>query len=298
MTIFTSIVEKNKGLSRCWWISVGLTLACAHHAESKEEQTDCRAERRSDKKSSAVKRKEGQSVNTDTSVTVEKSPEVDHVVGNTKHCPESGTVQNFTEHNDIPQMIVSYNNGLGLNVSQELKNKIINGQYIDLAKMFVNSNEPQKQSLVMVNGELQATEKNAKNITNIQQWTDAFIIFASIYLEGHPTKALDLLKYMNDVRLAAARSSGLGFKEYDQQFRLKLAKNPSGAWGTVDPELWLIYITPISRSFLAADTQNQSQNSKCYTYNFQGSCFKAPCSYLHQCMKCNAQHPLAICPKK
>lgn len=64
-------------------------------------------------------------------------------------------------------MIVSYNNVLGLNVSQELKNKIINGQYVDLAKMFVNSNEPQKQSLVMVNGELQATEKNAKNITNI-----------------------------------------------------------------------------------------------------------------------------------
>uniref|UniRef100_A0A8W8K4R6 Uncharacterized protein n=1 Tax=Magallana gigas TaxID=29159 RepID=A0A8W8K4R6_MAGGI len=35
------------------------------------------------------KEKRGQSVNTDTSVTVEKSPEVDHVVGNTKHCPES-----------------------------------------------------------------------------------------------------------------------------------------------------------------------------------------------------------------
>lgn len=98
------------------------------------------------------------------------------MVGNT-NCPESGTVQNFTEHNDIPQMIVSYNNVLGLNVSQGLKNKIINGQYVDLAKMFVNSNEPQKQ-------------------------------------------------------------------------------------------------------------------------NFQGSCLKAPCSYLHQCIKCNAQHPLAICPKK
>lgn len=108
------------------------------------------------------KEKRGQSANTDTLVTVEKSPEVDHVVGNTKPCPESGTVQNFTGHNDIPQMIVSYNNVLGLNVSQELKNKIINGQYVDLAKMFVNSNEPQKQSLVMVNGELQATEKKCK----------------------------------------------------------------------------------------------------------------------------------------
>lgn len=48
------------------------------------------------------------------------------MVGNTNPCPESSTVENFTEHNDIPQMIVSYNNVLGLNVSQEVKNKIYN----------------------------------------------------------------------------------------------------------------------------------------------------------------------------
>eukprot|EP00105_Crassostrea_gigas_P009786 XP_011424869.1 PREDICTED: uncharacterized protein LOC105326498 isoform X2 [Crassostrea gigas] len=40
------------------------------------------------------KEKRRQSVNTDTLVTVEKSPEVDHVVGNTKHCPESGAATN------------------------------------------------------------------------------------------------------------------------------------------------------------------------------------------------------------
>jgi hypothetical protein len=32
--------------------------------------------------------------------------------------------------------------------------------------------------------------------------------------------------------LAAAKSSGLGFKEYDKQFRLKLVKNPSGNWSS------------------------------------------------------------------
>ncbi|XP_034338837.1 uncharacterized protein [Magallana gigas] len=40
------------------------------------------------------KEKRGQSVNRDTSETVEKSPEVDHVVGNTKPCPESGAATN------------------------------------------------------------------------------------------------------------------------------------------------------------------------------------------------------------
>uniref|UniRef100_A0A8W8HPW3 Uncharacterized protein n=1 Tax=Magallana gigas TaxID=29159 RepID=A0A8W8HPW3_MAGGI len=40
------------------------------------------------------KEKRGQSVNRDTSETVEKSPEVDHVVGNPKPCPESGAATN------------------------------------------------------------------------------------------------------------------------------------------------------------------------------------------------------------
>ena len=214
---------------------------------------------------------------------------------------EAGTAQTSVsfrnEHIDIPQMIVSYNNNLALNVSQDIRNKIVNGQYVDLAKLLGNSNEPQKQTIVMVNGELQTTDKASKKINNIQQWTDAFIIYASIYLQAHPTKSLDLLKYMSDIRLAAARSSSLGFREYDQQFRLKLSNNPSGTWGVVDPELWLLYVTP-SAKFLTADTPNQSQNKKCYTYNYQGSCFKAPCYYLHLCLKCNASHPFISCSKK
>lgn len=34
-------------------------------------------------------------------------------------------------------------------------------------------------------------KKHTKSINNIQQWTDAFTIYASIYSEAHPTKALD-----------------------------------------------------------------------------------------------------------
>jgi len=51
-----------------------------------------------------------------------------------------------------------------------------------------------------------------------------------------------LLKYMHDVKLGASRSTGLGWREYDQQFRLKKARLPSTSWGQVDQELWLIYM--------------------------------------------------------
>ena len=52
----------------------------------------------------------------------------------------------------------------------------------------------------MANWEFQTAEKMLKNeIYN--QWTDALIVFASIYLE---TKALGLAKYINDIQQAAA----------------------------------------------------------------------------------------------
>ena len=55
---------------------------------------------------------------------------------------------------------------------------------------------------------------------------------------------------MSDVRLGAQRSSSLGWKPYDEQYRLRKARNPMSSWGIVDVELWLLYIslstTPLS----------------------------------------------------
>ena len=79
-------------------------------------------------------------------------------------------------------------------------------------------------------------------ITNINHWIDAFLIFASIFSFAHPESTSGLFKYMHTVRLGAKRSSGLGFKFYDEQYRLRKASNPSSSWGIVDQELWLLYM--------------------------------------------------------
>ena len=199
---------------------------------------------------------------------------------------------------DIPDMVPSFKTSVDINVSQELKTKIVNGQYVDLAKLLNNTIEPQKQMIVMVNGELETVEKRTKKITNIEQWTDAFIIYASVYLSSHPAKSLQLLKYMKDLRMAACRSPE-GFKDYDQQFRLKMEKDPTRSWAEVDSELWILFILPNIRNLTAATPrQSQNQIGKCYSYNFQGLCYKSLCNYYHVCIKCNAQHPLAFCPYK
>ena len=72
----------------------------------------------------------------------------------------------------------------------------------------------------------------------------------SIYCSAHENRFQELLKYMSDVRLGAQRSSSLGWKPYDEQYRLRKACNTMSSWGIVDVELWLLYIssstTPLS----------------------------------------------------
>ena len=61
-------------------------------------------------------------------------------------------------------------------------------------------------------------ESTAKDkVSNIEKWTDAFLIFSSIYLKGYPNKLQELLQYMSIIREAASRSSTLSWRSYDEQ---------------------------------------------------------------------------------
>jgi hypothetical protein len=57
-------------------------------------------------------------------------------------------------------------------------------------------------------------------------------------------------KYMSMVRLGASRCANLGWKMYDEQFRLRKTQDPACSWSLVDYELWLIYMNIIQNSKL------------------------------------------------
>ncbi|KAH3883904.1 hypothetical protein DPMN_007872 [Dreissena polymorpha] len=50
---------------------------------------------------------------------------------------------------------------------------------------------------------------------------------------------------MSKIRTASRRHAGLGWIAYDQQFRLRLAVDPTGTrFDKIDYELWLLYVGP------------------------------------------------------
>ena len=175
---------------------------------------------------------------------------------------------------------------LGRNVSQSNKDNIMMGQYIDLALLLQNSNlieASNQQKLSIVQGQLVIQQKQQPKITNIELWTDAFLIFLSIYCSAHVQKIQGLLKYMNTVRLGAKRcgTNHFGCKQYDKQFKLNIADNLNANWADVDVELWLLYINPhnVNESF----TSNMIY--KCYAFNYNGVCSKQNCTYSHCCIR-------------
>ena len=130
-----------------------------------------------------------------------------------------------------PNHIHSIHDELSVSVPQNIKDKIVKCEYIDLSILLAN-NDTNIQRLMLVRGEVVTQpHQNYVKIYSIDQWTTAFIIFSSIFCKVHTHRFQELLKYMSTVRQAAKRCSGMGWKIYDEQYRLRKANNPSSSWG-------------------------------------------------------------------
>jgi hypothetical protein len=83
---------------------------------------------------------------------------------------------------------------------------------------------------------------------------------------------------MSDVRLGAQRSSSLGWKPYDEQYRLRKDRNPMSSCGIVDVELWLLYISSSTTPLSFGNSQsihagaNTGMKNKRYAFNYNGRC--------------------------
>ncbi|KAK6175760.1 hypothetical protein SNE40_014153 [Patella caerulea] len=168
---------------------------------------------------------------------------------------------------------------IGSNVSAANKSKIIADEYIDLS-ILLKSNLDQKQHKFLyidADGKIISKEKESNKYLDIEKWTDAFIIFMSIYTCAHPTKCHELLKYMTTIRMRVSRTNGHGWRQYGEQFRRKRPQAPHSSWEHIDYELWLLYMSNVTNPpnvhAPVAYTSTKTPNStfgKCYDFNFKG----------------------------
>ena len=167
--------------------------------------------------------------------------------------------------NDNITPVQSFNEDLGVGVSQQMREKIINGEYVDLETLLVSTYSEQSRAVVIVLWQFKFKAKVWKKISDLNTWLDAILIYTSIYIKAHPNSANGLLKYIYNVKLGVARCAGFSWINYDQQFRLKRARNPSLSWGNVDMELWLLYIS----QGIAPPQETPISAGICFLYKLQ-----------------------------
>lgn len=202
--------------------------------------------------------------------------------------------------NDQISTIRLANDDLAAHIPSSIKQQIGRGEYINLALLLkgaVDLAEFCSGSFLKISadGRIESSQRECKDkINSIEKWTDAFIVFSSIYLMYHPGKTHEMLHYMYNIRECAKYQGGEAWKVYDEQFRLRQALNPS-PWSQINNDLWW-------RCMQVRHPNNGTQNKpatqsfmySCNDFN-SGVCRWPNCKFAHVCSKCRGPHALTNC---
>ena len=203
-------------------------------------------------------------------------------------------------------------------IEEEVKQKIRNGEYVDLEKLLpkkqgMPKNEDYKMNLTSAEGMnfwLPCPEKT-KRINSIKRWDEAFRVYASIYAEANPTRGKEVWQYMHTIHSAHSTFHLDNVLFYDCEFRRVMHQHPERSWAVLNTQLWSISMRdPLpTRSqggagVVASGNSSKAQGGKdlkeicCWKYN-RNKCNRTNCHYEHRCSYCGSpSHIFFGCPKR
>ncbi|CAG2235118.1 unnamed protein product [Mytilus edulis] len=209
---------------------------------------------------------------------------------------------------------------LDYHVSSKVKSDVWCDNYVNFALLLPsNIDDTCNESTLFENLNITiSNRKSNKELLSIHQWTNAFDIFMSIYLEKNLRSARALIKYGFNVR---SLCKSLGFqaaKVYDEKFR-KIRKILGLQWDQINDELWRSAALYERQSDFSgqnkksyAKTSNSAPNSfqrraqhqyqfpngYCWAFCKSGECTAKFCKLKHQCVHCSKKHCTLTCPEQ
>lgn len=205
------------------------------------------------------------------------------------------------------QLFVSSSLPLDARVSDKIRAKIWNEEYIDFGTLIANPQLENKYSVTVGNAEsgsmpslcLEPVSK-PKKITTIEAWSSCFLIFVGVYTSKYPAEAPAPMKYGEIIQDLAAR--GHSWSYYDQNFHFLWQQQASAfPWGVLHGELFLHAQSPLTRKPQpehAAKPWVQANLPRvpagfCFKYHRGLAC--PGCSFKHSCYKCSGDHRATQC---
>ena len=193
----------------------------------------------------------------------------------------------FFNSDSTPSPVHLGSDEVSAHVPLALKQKVWSNQFFNFALLLKGSVELSEifsYGNIVINerGQMESRPKApTEKITSSEKWTDAFVIFMSIYLVKYPDKVQELLQYMVIIREAASRSKSFAWRSYDEQFRIRQAANLQ-PWDKLNYDLWLRIMTNQLHEQQPIHTMGKGS---CIDFN-KGTCSWKQCKFPHSCSHC------------
>ena len=139
-------------------------------------------------------------------------------------------------------------------VPARIKERIIKGEYIDFTTLLpkamlsssVEPDHPGSLTLQLPSGPSDFTVHptvKGRKVTSFSSWMEAWNVYLAIRVDHTPSCAPSLIAYQRIITSASVSYSLQSWLNYDVQFRMLAASNPSLRWDTRHPDLWLQCLT-------------------------------------------------------
>ena len=200
-------------------------------------------------------------------------------------------------------------------IDTSIKEKIAKGGFVELDKLLQKKLQfgPKDERMQLINKDgvtfFAPPIDRETRIDGIKKWEQAFRVYSTIYCDANPSRAGEILQYVDIIHRAAAIFNWDNVARYDYVFRQLMATKPHRSWAKVYTQMWNITLNePIkkfndggyqNRNGSNSNAQGKKKNNVCWKYNKNTCTYGKNCRFEHKCSYCNSNnHPVTGCPKK
>ena len=138
----------------------------------------------------------------------------------------------------------------GNSIDQTLQEKIIKGNYVDLARLLPKDRQNYDDNKLELVFKVRhtffvpAVDHDSQNsaINNLHRWEQTFRVYSNIYLKGNPGRASELIQYNHTINTAASSYTWEYVYAYNREFRSHMAKFPNRNWGLILQQAWTMIL--------------------------------------------------------